>query len=315
MDPAQMQAIAERVGPDLAFLAEALKPDPAAPKARVSNTTVFSAISGCPGMSAIGKDVEAKTAEIEGALKRSGCLTDQLDKLEGTPRRSALLIYWKLFQKHPSMLKELEAAPVTLEQKTDELISEVVQMGTKLLMQAQMLVPNFRWIEATLAVARASALIANQLWSNEDAASVEEQRRILEDEQLRMPKLSLAVEIKPMDGTEILPGKKATVNVNVTREHTGNTGAAAGPQGIFEAYWLFLQSKKEKGQPDLLVGAQPVVVKDLEQKVMKLQVGFMAPPAGKWELTAHVISTSVAGVDYSMDAAFEVVEDDVPELK
>lgn len=163
MDPAALQAIAQRVGPDLAFLSEALKPDPAAPKARTTNTTVISAISGCPGMSAIGADVEAKIEELEGALKRAGCLTDQLDKLEGVPRRSALLIYWKLFQKEPGLMKELEAKPVKLDRKTEELSQEVVNMGTKLLMQAQMLVPNFRWIEATLAVARTSALIANQL--------------------------------------------------------------------------------------------------------------------------------------------------------
>ena len=64
------------------------------------------------------------------------------------------------------------------------------------------------------------------------------------------------------------------------------------------------------------VGAQPMVVKALDEPYVAAELGFRAPPTpGKYPVRVHVISTSVIGVDLTVEAEFTVVEDDLPPLQ
>ena len=89
----------------------------------------------------------------------------------------------------------------------------------------------------------------------------------------------------------------------------------ANPKGILEAYWLYIEGVKPEGTPNSLIAAQPVVVKDLREAVVRATQAFMAPPdAGTYNLRIHLTSTSVIGVNLAHDCTFTVVEDDVPAL-
>lgn len=115
------------------------------------------------------------------------------------------------------------------------------------------------------------------------------------------------------------------VGVALYRDHASapseKTPAVAeskmNPQGILEAYWCYVEGVKPDAQtPNSLIGAQPMVVKSLDEAFVSLEVCFRAPPtAGKYPIKVHVISTSVIGIDQMIDAEFCVVEDDVPDLE
>ena len=61
---------------------------------------------------------------------------------------------------------------------------------------------------------------------------------------------------------------------------------AVTPQGILEAYWCYVEGiKPEAETPNSLIGAQPMVVKSLDEAFVALEVGFRAPPtAGKYPI-------------------------------
>ena len=91
---------------------------------------------------------------------------------------------------------------------------------------------------------------------------------------------------------------------------------SVNPQGIHEAYWVYVESLKPEGTPNLLVAAQPVAVKDLTAPFVTAEIPLQAPPsAGSYTLRAHVLSTSVIGVDLTTEVSFTVMEDDVPDLE
>jgi hypothetical protein len=78
------------------------------------------------------------------------------------------LRYWHLWKER--LEPELaEAAPPEMAEAKR---SAANQLATRLLIQSQMLIPQQRWVQPTLAVAKASALMANALWSHEDQEGV-----------------------------------------------------------------------------------------------------------------------------------------------
>lgn len=199
------------------------------------------------------------------------------------------------------------------------------QLATKLLIKAQMLMPQQRWVQPTLAVAGASALISNALWSHTDEKALASMRTILQEDQLPYPKLKLEATAGPKatngEGEECAAGQHVLTKVKLTREHAKKPGEGPdpqpnNPQGIFEAYWLYIEGLKPEGTPNSLICAQPMVVKDLEQGVVTAEAPFTAPPApGKYTLRVHLLSTSVIGIDETCEVSFTVVEDDVPALE
>lgn len=168
-------------------------------------------------------------------------------------------------------------------------------------------------MQPTLAIARTSALIANALWSHTAAGSLAKMGRILEEDGLPMPKLSIKATVKPRDATEgtveITAGLHVQCKIELTREHAAAAGEGTrppcnNPQGIYEAYWLYLEGLKPEGTPNSLILAKPLVVTDLEAKVVTGEAVFQAPPKpGTYTLRAHITSTSVIGVSCSVTSA------------
>jgi len=316
---------------DLQHLVVALKPDSADPDASASNLTIVKALAGAPmlcermqqGWDKFGETVDDAVLErLEKALVEMGALEEGALS-ECAARKNALLLYWHM---NRSAHEELAA---TFPTELDAMRSGMNQLATQLLVKAQMLMPQQRWVQQTLAVARVSALVANGLASHTDPAALAAMAKILEDPDaggpLPMPKLTVSAAAKARNGTneedsEVTAGQQVLVTITVTREHAASPGDAApqapNPQGIYEAYWVYLEGLKPEGTPNSLITAQPMPVKDLTQREIKAEIPFQSPPApGKYDLKVHVLSTSVIGVELSALCDFTVVEDDVPELE
>lgn len=126
----------------------------------------------------------------------------------------------------------------------EELRSLMKARAAEWLVQAQMLIPQQRWVQPTLAIAHASALISTALWSHSDEAALDAMRCILRDEGLTYPKLLLAASAVPRgtscEGDTCVAGQQVVVEVKLTREHAqsavGETPQPDNPQGIYEAY-------------------------------------------------------------------------------
>lgn len=355
MTPEQAQAMMDQLSPeeraeveakqekmkqgmlDLGHLATQLKPSAEAPDAEVSMHKVMLALSSTPAMNQLGTDDESllgSTLTAEQARERLSKLEDKLESWDAFPVdslnelplpqwRNILLLYWHLYkQKDEAWAAEAKEA---LEGELDHWRGGANQIATKLLIQAQMLLPQQRWVQPTLAVAKTSALLANALWSHTDGAALSKMGKILEEDCLPMPKLSISATAKPRDSTdgttEITAGLHIVCKVELTREHAAVAGegtkpACNNPQGIYEAYWLYIEGLKPEGTPNSLIIAKPLVVTDLEQAVVSGDAVFQAPKeTGTYHLRAHVTSTSVIGVCLSCDVSFTVVEDDVPDLE
>jgi len=355
MTPEQAQAMLDELSPeeraqveaqqqkmkqgmlDLGHLATQLKPSAEDPDAEVSMHKVMLALASTPAMAALGTDDEAllgstKTADearallskVEDKLEEFGAFpVDALNDLPPTQWRNCVLLYWHMYKTKDEAWAEAEKE--ALGGEVDHWRGGANQIATSLLVKAQMLLPQQRWVQPTLAVARASALIANALWSHTDEAALAKMGTILEGDGLPMPKLAVSASAKPRDASEgtaeITAGLHVAVTVELTREHAAAAGegtkpACNNPQGIFEAYWLYLEGLKPEGTQNSLIIAKPLVVTDLEAKVIKGEAVFQAPPtAGTYTLRAHIVSTSVIGVELQTDVSFTVVEDDVPDLE
>ena len=237
---------------DLQHLAVALKPDSADPDAPVSNLTIVKVLSGAPmlcermqqGWDKFGETVDdAVLDRLEKALVEMGALEEGALS-ECAARKNALLLYWHM---NRTANEELAA---TFPPELDAMRSGMNQLATQLLVKAQMLMPQQRWVQQTLAVARVSALVANGLASHTDPAALAAMAKILEDPEtggpLPMPKLSVSARARPRNATEeseeseVTAGQQVLVTITVTREHAASPGDAApqatNPQGIYEAY-------------------------------------------------------------------------------
>ena len=327
----QMQRMQEQMV-DLKHLCDALKPPPLDPDAEVSLLKVVRALASAPILSKLPTEESERTAaeaalaecdddllaKLEAAFVEAKAFDeDALEECEAVERRNVLLLYWHM---HQSNMPELQA---TMPGGVDAMRGYVNSLATKLLIKAQMLMPQQRWVQPTLAIAHASALVSTALWSHTDEAALRAMRSILQEDQLPYPKLSIEAAAGPRqgEGDECTAGQQVLVSVRMTREHAkkpeeGETPVPNNPQGIFEAYWLYIEGVKPQGTANSLICAQPMVVKDLEQAVLTAEAPFTAPPnPGKYTLRVHVTSTSVIGIDLETDTSFTVIEDDVPALE
>lgn len=319
---------------DMQHLAHKLRPMPEDPDAVVAHEAVIQALVSAPSFQELSEDDDGGDAyddmpKIEAILNDCAAFGEDgaaLKDLEGTPRRNAILLYYKLNQQRP----KLEAAGLQLAEETECRASAALQKATKMLVQSQMLMPQQRWVQATLGVAKASALVANSLWSHADEEAQALMGTILKSEGLRLPRLSLRaaaaasggeIELDPESCaacSEVLAGGKVDIRVCLSRDHAGADGVVtqcSNPQGIWEAYWCYVEGHKPKGTPNSLLAAQPMVVTDLDQADVEARITFGAPPTeGSYRLTVHIVSTSVIGVDLAADVTFKVVADDVPDL-
>ena len=240
-------------------------------------------------------------------------------------RRTLLLLYWQLYS---MKLKEVIKTP--LDEAAEQQWDKAQKVATGVLMKAQMMIPNCRRPQPCLALARVSALLVNSQWDHDDSACKAMMAAVLQSDGLppRQLRLMAACAEKETGNREVLAGKLVEVRVELHRDHaeTSTGGGADGatpaiatsqmnPHGILEAYWLYIEGVKPEGTPNSLIAAQPVVVKDLREAVVRATQAFMAPPdAGTYNLRIHLTSTSVTGVNLAHDCTFTVVEDDVPAL-
>merc|ERR1719424_143930 len=164
--PAEKRAHYERMQKgmvDLAHLASKLQPSNN-PDAPVSTMAVVQALAGCPVMRQVGEEADDEQVGLVESELIDLCAFDtkQLSTLEIVTRRNVILLYWHM---HSQKLETLEGG---LTEELQHLRARANQLGTKLLIQAQMLMPQQRWVQQTLAVARVSALMATALWSHSD---------------------------------------------------------------------------------------------------------------------------------------------------
>jgi hypothetical protein len=313
-----MQARMQKGMLDLTHLVEKLKPDEADPDAEVTLMRIVGALATAPLMEQLGDACDDEVLKrLETALVEADAFPENAFAAceKPTERRNCILLFWHM---HKANMKELaESVP----EEVDRLRGGANQLATGLLIKAQMLLPQNRWVQPTLAVARASALISTALWSHTDGKALEAMGKILEEDKLTSPKLELEATAAPRGtGDDCIAGQHVIVKVNLTRVHAGeyigdSPPPPNNPQGIFEAYWLYIEGLKPQGTPNSLIAAQPMAVKDLSQKVVSAEVPFQAPGvAGEYNLRVHIVSTSVIGVDLRTDVPFTVVEDDVPAL-
>ena len=105
----------------------------------------------------------AAASQVEDKLEEIGAFSkDALNDLPECEWRNAVLIFWHMYHQ-----KEADFA-ATLPGEVDHWRSGANQLATKLLIMGQMLMPQQRWVQPTLAIASLSALVANSLWSHED---------------------------------------------------------------------------------------------------------------------------------------------------
>ena len=314
---------------DLQHLTQKLKPATENPDAPISTLDVLKVMASAPCMkeqlgdekvpenirSVVTEDILTK---METALVDAGAFAAaDLASCEGHERRNLLLLYWHM---HKQNIAELEAS---LPKEVDMMRSGANQVATGLLVKAQMLMPQNRWVQPTLAIASVSALVSTALWSHTDDKSLGLMKSILAEDEVPTPKLALKASAAPKNGgDEILAGQHVAVKVTITREHAAVAGDGAprpepsNPQGIFEAYWLYVEGLKPEGTPNSLIIAKPLTVNDLETAELADEAVFQAPPtAGEYTLRVHVTSTSVVGVQLTTDISFTVAEDDVPALQ
>jgi len=191
------------------------------------------------------------------------------------------LRYWHLWKER--LEPELaEAAPPEMAEAKR---SAANQLATRLLIQSQMLIPQQRWVQPTLAVAKASALMANALWSHEDQEALDKMVAILNDDGLAFPSLELQASAVGADTQEgvIMPSQPIKAKITLVRKHAHAEGdptpeCFASNDGIYEAYWLYLEGVKPEGTANSLVMAQPMVVKDLKATAVTAEATFTAPP-------------------------------------
>lgn len=229
MTPEQRQQMErmQRGMADLGHLVTKLKPADDNPDAEVSLITIVEALAGAPVMGQLGESCDdGVLAKLEGALAAAGAFAaDAFAACDKLTRRNCLLLYWHMHQ--PNMGEFAKELP----SEVDVLRHRANQLATKLLIQAQMLMPQNRWVQPTLAVARASALISTALWSHTDQKAKQLMATILQEDQLPYPKLALACKCGPktQSGDECLAGQQVLVTVELTRQHAAQPGVGERP--------------------------------------------------------------------------------------
>jgi len=246
---------------------------------------------------------------------------DELNDMEPEEHwRNAVLMVWHMYKQKPGLEDFAESLPGELDHFRGLVNSIATQ---QILIECQMLMPQNRWVQVTIANAKLSALMANCLWSHTDPAALTKMNKIISDDGLPEPQLTLTAKCGPREsaGDTVTAGQHVLVTAELHRGHAASADQVAqpacnNPQGIYEAYWLYIEGIKPAGTPNSLIVAKPMVVTDLKSTSVSGEAVFQAPGVpGEYNLRVHVLSTSVIGVCLTTDTKFIVEEDDVPNLE
>jgi len=230
-------------------------------------------------------------------------------------RRNALLIYYIMYgQKVPE-------EEVKLDPKTNVQCGLVNTIATQLLIQCQQTFPKERLIQQAVTVANLSALFCNKLWSDTDPECIRLMKDICKETGATLPDVSIEARCSNHEvaGASILPKKQVAIDINMIRRHhlppKAKLPECTNPQGIYEAYWCYVEALKEDGVQNPLVTASPIVCKDSRQEYVEAKFIFVAPEKpGKYKLRLHFCNTSIIGCYKTYDCSFVVEDDDVPML-
>jgi len=355
--PEEKQAMAQQqqTMKDVGAYCQGVKPDGANPNKELSTVDCMCAMATCPSFEALHETIKNLDAEekkktvmgfitLERALMEHASeedaagLRDSKDVSGAEKRRALLLLMWVLYR-----AKAGDSVP--LDERFMGFVEGSKRLATKVLMQAQMLLPQQRWIKATIATSRLAALLVNELWSHDDdeckskmsemlqkqgesypvlslrartVLAAQAAKEALEQDELGAPEGWTDAQAEPAVG---LPKQELAIQVELTRGHAAAESAPAtptaeNPQGILEAWWLYVEGIKPEGTPNVMIAAQPLVVKDLSTPVLRTLLKFEAPPSpDTYKLLVHVCSTTVVGSDMRQPISFVVQEDDVPALE
>jgi len=353
--PEQRAAMAQdfHIMKDVGAIVKQLQPSVAGAEAlnRVLTTVdVLSAMAECPSFESLTtaiKNLEPDQAKavvrafitLEQALLSHATAADaealRAVKTKPEKKRPLLLLLWALYQ-------HKIGDAVVLDDMMTRFYEGTRRLATQLLMRLQMVLPQQRLAQPTVAVARVSALLVNALWDHDDPVCVQKMREILAppekpEENMPFPELHLKARTvlaialesgaaEPLTGEEsepcsCLPGQLVAVQLELTRLHAGTGTVSAdvadrtlNPQGIIEAYWAYIEGHTPKGST--LLAATPLTVTSLATTTLPAVSKFEAPKeAGTYDCTVHIVSTSVVGVDITRKLSFVVQDDDVPALE
>jgi len=178
--PEEKQAMAQQqqTMKDVGAYCQGVKPDGANPNKELSTVDCMCAMATCPSFEALHETIKNLDAEekkktvmgfitLERALMEHASeedaagLRDSKDVSGAEKRRALLLLMWVLYR-----AKAGDSVP--LDERFMGFVEGSKRLATKVLMQAQMLLPQQRWIKATIATSRLAALLVNELWSHDD---------------------------------------------------------------------------------------------------------------------------------------------------
>lgn len=331
--PEERQQMAEQqvIMLNCGAFAQRLAPDKEVHDKPLTTVDVLAAMAECPAFASLTEAIKTAPPEkqkevvmtfinMEKALLQHAIEVDATAlrdlKIKADKKRPLLLLLWNLYR-HKQGCDAVE-----LDENTNQYFFATKRLATTLLMHAQPLVAQQRWVQQILAVSRVSALLVNELWSHDDEKCLEKMRAILAPDgpEKGMPFPELSIKARTSDVTS---GQKMAVLVELVREHAGKgvvtpdvADTEANPQGILEGYWLYLERVTEEGKPNVLIAAQPLSCKDLATRALKAKLEFEAPKeAGDYHLSIHISSTSVVGCDTSTPLTFTVEADDCPSLE
>jgi len=334
---------------DMGVFCQNLRPTGGLIDRSLGSVDVLAAIAECPSYESLTTAIKGLEADEQKAVVRAFITLEQAilahatatdaEALRGIKtkpekKRPLLLLLWVLY--HHKVGDEA----VVFDETMTRYYEATKRLATQLLVRAQMVLPQQRWVQQTVAVSRVSALLVNELWSHEDEACIERMRAILQpadkpNEGLPFPELGLKARTvlamsldsgvaTPLGDAEesctCLPSQLVAVQIELTRGHAGRgtvsddiADRAANPQGIIEAYWLYVEGRTPQGST--LLAAQPLTVTSLDTASLPAVAKFEAPKeAGEYHVTVYISSTSVVGCDMRKALKFVVEEDDVPAL-
>ena len=347
-------AAQQQIARDAGAFCHAMRPDPADYDKMPTTVDVLTAITCCTSFEALHENIKSQEGDekkkvimafinlerwlLENMVAEDVSGLKAFKDAGAEKKRALLLLLWVLYRVKADDAVEIDARMLGY-------IEGTKRLATKVLMQAQMMLPQQRWIKAVLATSQLSALFVNELWSHAEPDCIERMKESLKQSELNYPVLKLRVRtileeqaakedlaIQELGKSEAwldseaapaqaLPKQFVRLQVELTRQHTsehptpGDAVTPDNPQGILEAYWLYIEGVKPDGEPNVMIAAQPLVVKDLTTTTLRASVKFESPPQpGEYTLIAHIASTTVIGCDLNGTATFNVVEDDVPPL-
>ena len=193
-------AAQQQIARDAGAFCQAMRPDPDKPDQEYSTIDVLTAITCCTSFEALHENIKSLEADdkkkvvmafigleqwlLENAVEADASGLKASKSAGADKKRALLLMLWLLYRVKAGDAVELDARMLGYVEGTKRL-------ATKVLMQAQMILPQQRWVKAVVATSKLSALMVNELWSHEDTDCIDKMTESLKQSELLYPVLKL----------------------------------------------------------------------------------------------------------------------------